>query len=142
MSNEFVANRLRLAEAEHVPPAAIPDARIKTTLQRVVQVLKVHRNQFFADDLDQRPASIVLTTLRSLRAAGTSGVHDPHVLFLALALDDIRRAADLLRPVYDPSDGRDGFVSFECTPDLAHDTAATIEQAVYLWNRLAAPRPN
>ena len=37
------------------------------------------------------------------------------------------------------SDGRDGFVSFECTPDLADDTAATIEQALELWSRLARP---
>ena len=50
-----------------------------------------------------------------------------------------RRAADLLRPAYDASDGRDGFVSFECTPDLADDTAATIEQALELWDRLARP---
>lgn len=114
MSSEFVAKRLRLAEAGHVPPAAIPDARIKTTLQRVVQVLKVHRNQFFADDLDQRPASIVLTTLRPLRAAVTSGVRAPHELFLALALDDIRRRPTA--PFYEPRDGRDGFVSSSALP--------------------------
>ena len=74
-----------------------------------------------------------------LRAVVGSGVHDPQELFFALALDDVRAAADLLRPVYDASKGRDGFVSFECTPDLAHDTAASIEQAVALWNRLARP---
>src|SRR5437588_165181 len=34
---------------------------------------------------------------------------------------------------------RDGFVSFECTPDLADDTAATIDQALQLWGRLARP---
>ena len=38
-----------------------------------------------------------------------------------------------------PADGRDGFVSFECTPDLADDTDATIEQALDLWGRLARP---
>ena len=64
---------------------------------------------------------------------------DPQELFFELALDDIRRAADLLRPAYDDSDGRDGFVSFECTPDLADDTQATIEQALELWGRLARP---
>jgi transaldolase len=71
-----------------------------------------------------------------LRAAS---VRDPQELFFELALEDVRRAADLLRPVYDASAGRDGFVSFECTPDLADDTAATIEQAVELWGRLARP---
>jgi transaldolase len=74
-----------------------------------------------------------------LRALVTSGVRDPQALFFELALDDVRRAADLLRPAYDESDGRDGFVSFECTPDLADDTEATIEQALELWERLARP---
>ncbi len=68
-----------------------------------------------------------------LRAAVASGVRDPQQLFFELALEDIRRAADLLRPAYDRSDGGDGFVSFECTPDLADDTQATIEQALELW---------
>ncbi len=54
-----------------------------------------------------------------LQAAVASGMRDPQQLFFELAIDDVRRAADLLRPVYDQSDGRDGFVSFECTPDLA-----------------------
>jgi transaldolase len=74
-----------------------------------------------------------------LRAAVAAGVRDPRELFFELALDDVRRAADLLRPAYEASDGRDGFVSFECTPDLADDTAATIEQALDLWQRLARP---
>ena len=74
-----------------------------------------------------------------LRAAVAAGVRDPQELFFELALEDVRRAADLLRPAYDASAGRDGFVSFECTPDLADDTAATVEQAVELWDRLARP---
>ena len=68
-----------------------------------------------------------------------AGVDEPQELFFQLALDDVRRAADLLRLSYDQSDGRDGFVSFECTPDLAHDTDCTIEQALELWGRLARP---
>jgi transaldolase len=74
-----------------------------------------------------------------LRAAVASGIRAPQELFFELALDDVRRAADLLRPTYEASDGRDGFVSFECTPDLADDSAATIKQAVELWDRLARP---
>jgi transaldolase len=74
-----------------------------------------------------------------LRAAVASGTRGPQELFFALALEDIRRAADLLRPSYHDSDGRDGFVSLECTPDLADDTEATIEQAIELWGRLARP---
>ena len=74
-----------------------------------------------------------------LRAAVDAGVRDPQELFFELALDDVRRAADLLRPAYDDSGGRDGFVSFECTPDLADDTEATVEQALELWGRLDRP---
>ena len=67
------------------------------------------------------------------------GTDDAQELFFSLALEDIRRAADLLRPAYNESDGRDGFVSFECTPDLADDTGATIAQAVELWQRIERP---
>jgi transaldolase len=74
-----------------------------------------------------------------LRATVVAGTRDPQELFFELALEDIRRAADLLRPSYDDSHGRDGFVSLECTPDLADDTRATIEQAIELWGRLERP---
>ena len=74
-----------------------------------------------------------------LRAAVASGLRDPQELFFELALKDIRRAADLLRTAYDDSGGRDGFVSFECTPELADDTQATIEQALDLWGRIERP---
>lgn len=68
-----------------------------------------------------------------------AGERDTRELFFALALDDVRRAADILRPVYDRTGGSDGFVSFECTPDLADDTVATVAQARDLWNRLQRP---
>jgi transaldolase len=74
-----------------------------------------------------------------LRAAVASGTRGRQELFFELALEDIRRAADLLRPTYDQSGGRDGFISFECSPDLADDTQATIEQALELWGRLDRP---
>jgi transaldolase len=64
---------------------------------------------------------------------------DPQELFFSLALDDVRAAARQLRPAYDASEGRDGFISFECTPDLADDTEATIAQATDLWQRLDQP---
>jgi transaldolase len=74
-----------------------------------------------------------------LREAVASGVRDRQELFFAIALDDVGRAADLLLPSYEASGGRDGFVSFECTPDLADDTHGTIEQAMALWSRLDRP---
>jgi transaldolase len=74
-----------------------------------------------------------------IRVLAASGTRDPEEIFFALALDDVRRAADLLRPTYDATDGQDGFVSFECTPDLADDAAGSVEQALELWRRLARP---
>jgi transaldolase len=74
-----------------------------------------------------------------LRASVTAGMREPRELFFELALEDVRRAADLLRPTFEETGGRDGFVSFECTPDLADDTRGTIEQALDLWGRLARP---
>jgi transaldolase len=74
-----------------------------------------------------------------LRSLASDGARDPQELFFALALDDVREAARELRPAHDKSNGRDGFVSFECTPDLADDTNATIAQATDLWRRLDQP---
>ena len=74
-----------------------------------------------------------------LHSALAVGTRDPRELFFELALEDVRRAADMLRATYDATGGRDGFVSFECTPDVADDTAATVEQALSLWSRLSRP---
>jgi transaldolase len=67
------------------------------------------------------------------------GLRDPHALFFALALADVYDAAQLLRDTYDRSGGRDGYVSFECTPDVAHDASATVRQAEQVWERVDAP---
>ncbi len=56
-----------------------------------------------------------------------------------LALSDIATAADLLRPTYDITDGRDGFVSLEVNPALAHDTQGTVEEARRLFASLSRP---
>ncbi len=57
-------------------------------------------------------------------------------LYEALAIEDIRGAADVLRPVFDSSDGADGFVSLEVSPHLAHDTAGTVDEARRLWRQV------
>lgn len=57
-------------------------------------------------------------------------------LYEALAIDDLRGAADLFRPLYDAEQGRDGFVSLEVSPHLAYDTAGSVEEARRLWSRL------
>ena len=74
-----------------------------------------------------------------LRRLAATGHDDTRELFFSLALDDVRDAAELLRPEYDRSAGSDGFISFECTPDLADDTDATVAQAIDLWQRLDRP---
>lgn len=74
-----------------------------------------------------------------LRQLLTTGERETRELYFALALDDVGRAADILLPVYQRTGGSDGFVSFECTPDLADDTDATIAQARGLWERLRRP---
>ncbi len=56
-----------------------------------------------------------------------------------LVIDDVGHAADLLRPVYDATGAADGFVSVEVSPELAHDTKATIAQAKELFGRLGRP---
>ncbi len=61
------------------------------------------------------------------------GDHDAAEIYEHLAVADIRRAADLLRPVYAAADGRDGFVSLEVSPYLASDTAGTVAEARRLW---------
>lgn len=60
-------------------------------------------------------------------------------IYEALALADVRDAADVLRPVHETSGGRDGFVSLEVSPRLAHDTKATVAEARRLWAALSRP---
>jgi transaldolase len=73
-----------------------------------------------------------------LRALARRGLDNAAVLE-TLMLEDVGRAADLLRPVYDQTHGADGFVSIEVSPHLARDAAATIAEAKRLWSALARP---
>lgn len=60
-------------------------------------------------------------------------------LYEALAIDDIRAAADILRQVWDDSGGGDGFVSLEVSPHLARDTEGTVAEARRLWAEVDRP---
>ena len=75
-----------------------------------------------------------------LAAALATGDLDPGALYEALAIADIRAAADQFRPLYDRLGGADGYVSLEVSPYLAMDTEATIAEARRLWR--AVDRPN
>jgi transaldolase len=60
-------------------------------------------------------------------------------IYEKIAIRDVQDAADIFRPVYDESKGRDGYVSLEVAPTLAYDTKATIEEARRLWKAVARP---
>ncbi|HET7063324.1 MAG TPA: transaldolase [Rudaea sp.] len=74
--------------------------------------------------------------IRAKATAGKSG----EALFIELALEDLRRAADLFRPVFDRTDGVDGWVSMEVSPLLATDTQGSIDAARQIHKQ--ADRPN
>jgi transaldolase len=71
--------------------------------------------------------------------AGLSKGRAGEELFFDLALDDLTRAADLFRPIYDRTNTVDGWVSLEVSPLLAYDTASTLAAAKELFARAARP---
>jgi transaldolase/glucose-6-phosphate isomerase len=64
---------------------------------------------------------------------------DVDEIYQALVVGDIQMAADILRPIYDRTEGRDGFASLEVSPELAHETQATIDSARILFRTLDRP---
>lgn len=74
--------------------------------------------------------------IRTMALAGM----DEKTIYEILSRRDIQSAADEFRPLYDRTDGKDGFVSLEVNPHLAHDTQGTIKEARRLWS--AMNRPN
>lgn len=71
----------------------------------------------------------------ALAQAGKS----PTEIYETLAFEDIGRAADLLRPIYDHTNGKDGYISLEVSPELAHDTEGTLTEARRLFTTLSRP---
>jgi len=74
-----------------------------------------------------------------IREIVEQGESEPKEIFLALAREDIRGACDLLRSVYDEGNGKDGYVSLEVDPNLAHDTQRTAEEAKRLHAMIERP---
>jgi len=72
----------------------------------------------------------------SLQRTINKGIKDEKELFLGLAIEDVSKGADMLWPVYQSTNGMDGFVSIEVSPDLAYDTDATIAEARRLFSTL------
>jgi len=73
--------------------------------------------------------------LRVLTLAGKTAAQ----IYQSLTVGDIQMVADLLRPTYDRTGGQDGFVSLEVSPELAHDTTGTIQEARRLWSLVHRP---
>ena len=74
--------------------------------------------------------------LRQLLEEGEPSVVE---IYEALVFEDIRLAADILRPVHESTGGADGLVSLEVSPHLAYDTEGTVAQALDLWRRVDRP---
>jgi len=74
-----------------------------------------------------------------IRATALEG-KDAQAIYEALSQHDVQSAADEFRPLYDRTDGTDGYVSLEVNPHLAHDTQGTTQEARRLWD--AMDRPN
>ncbi|MDB5556033.1 MAG: bifunctional transaldolase/phosoglucose isomerase [Rhizobium sp.] len=68
----------------------------------------------------------------ALKKFQAQGDHSISEIYEHLAIADIQASADVLRPVFDATDGRDGYISLECSPYLANDTDATIKEALRL----------
>ncbi|MFZ4394365.1 MAG: transaldolase [Kiritimatiellia bacterium] len=73
--------------------------------------------------------------IRNLAAQGK----DARDIYEALSQQDVQSAADEFLPLYDRTDGRDGYVSLEVSPRMAHDTKGTIAEARRLWAALKRP---
>jgi transaldolase/glucose-6-phosphate isomerase len=117
----------------------------------------IHRGMIASGDLARRIAEDGIRGVTSNptifeKAVSSGREYDAQILALARAgtplpaaytaivTDDIRAAADVLRPVYDATGGEDGYVSLEVDPDLAHETGKTIARARELFG--AVGRPN
>ncbi|HKD16393.1 MAG TPA: transaldolase, partial [Thermoanaerobaculia bacterium] len=109
----------------------------KGTLQKYVDELSVTGLTSNPTIFDQaiKGGAVYDKAIREKVAKGLSG----EALFFELALEDLRRAADVFRPIWDRTDGVDGWVSLEVSPLLAYDTAKTIAAARDLFARAARP---
>jgi len=69
----------------------------------------------------------------------SAGDRTPWELFELVSTDDVRRACDIFRPIYDRAKGTDGFVSIEVSPGAAHEVESTLVEARRLWQTVDRP---
>jgi transaldolase / glucose-6-phosphate isomerase len=79
------------------------------------------------------------TDYASVIESAESAALNPKALYEKIAIKDVQDAADILRPVWDETKYRDGYVSLEVSPLLAHDTAGTLQEARRLWKTVDRP---
>jgi transaldolase len=107
--------------------------------------LRRYRDEFSVTGLTSNPTIFDLAIRNSnyyddsIRKRAATSKSDEE-LFFELALEDLTEAADLFRPIYDSTQGLDGFVSLEVSPLLAYDTARTIQEVAQLHAQ--SKRPN
>ena len=115
----------------------------------------IDRDMLANGDLQRRIAEDALTGMTSnptifekalaegtaydAQLAAIGGDCSPLQAFEAVATDDVRSACDIFRPVYDGAQGRDGFVSIEVSPGVAHDADGTVAEAHRLWDTVDRP---
>ena len=114
----------------------------------------IHRDDLANGDLQRRideEGILGVTSNPSIfqKAIGDSDTYDDDILTMldleaqdiyeSLAIEDIQNATDLFRPIYDRSEGGDGYVSLEVSPLLARDTQGTIDEARRLFNTVDRP---
>ncbi len=75
----------------------------------------------------------------ALAEAARRGETDPERVYEQIAIQDIQMAADLMKPIFEATSGRDGFVSLEVSPRLANDTDRTISEGHRLWESVSRP---
>ncbi len=125
MSGQFQQERERLARVLKADVEDVPEWKVRTPLQRVVQLLKRHRDIYFADDQNDKPISIILTTLAA------HAYNDEPDLFEALFnvafhMEDFIEDVNGKRWVRNPVDPRENFAD-------KWDTNPQREENFYLW---------
>ena len=113
------------------------DMLVKGELRKLVHEIGIRGVTSNPDIFQKAVASSNLydAVIAKLAKSGASSLE----IYETIAVEDIRRAADVLRPVFDRSGGSDGFVSLEVSPYLAHDAVATIDEALRLWRTVDRP---
>jgi len=158
-TDEGFANAVDKYIIPRAAPARGPATKATGQLHRLGQSLwldNITRDLLTSGTLERYVSELSVTGLTSNptifeQAIKTSTAYDATIhqklgpgqsaeeVFFQIALDDLTRAADLFRPVYDRTDGVDGWVSLEVSPLLAYDPAGTIAAAKGLFARAARP---